>query len=94
MKAPTSRLGQFSLMFVAEFVSFFIIVANTRAFTHSNYGWTAITDGAFSLQNFIMMKLMVDDEKARSFWAGLGYTMGGMLGSLLAIFVTSHYLGF
>lgn len=94
MKAPTSKLGQFSLMFIAELISFFVIVANTRAFTHGNYGWTAITDGAFSLQNFVMLKLMVDDEKARSLWAGLGYTAGGICGSLLAIFVTSHYLGF
>lgn len=93
MKAPTSRLGQFSLGFVAELLSFFIIVANARAYTHGNYGWTAITDCLFSLQSFAMMKLMVDDKNARTWWMGLGYTIGGTIGSLLAILATSH-LGF
>lgn len=93
MNAPTSRLGQFSLMFVAELISFFIIVANTRAYTHGSYLWTAITDTLFSAQAFVMGKLMMDDPKARSWWAGLGCTLGGTCGSLLAIFVTS-ILGF
>ena len=93
MKAPTSRLGQFSLGFFAEMISFFIIVANARAYTHGAYGWTALTDCLFSLQNFAMMKLMIDDQNARTWYLGIGYTIGGMIGSLLAIFVTSH-LGF
>lgn len=88
MKAPSSRLGQFALLFVAEFISFFIIVANTRAFTHDSYFWTAITDTLFSLQSFAMVKLMMDDAKARSWWAGAGATLGGTCGSLLSIYVT------
>lgn len=94
MKAPKTRIGQFCLMFAAEFISFFIIVANTRAYTHSNYMWTAVTDMLFSLQNFIMLKLMIDDQNSRSWWSGLGYTLGGTCGSLLSIFVTSKFLGF
>lgn len=93
MKAPTSRLGQFSLGFVVELISFFIIVANTRAYTHGNYGWTIITDTLFSMQSFCMAKLMMDDKNARTWWMGAGYTVGGTLGSCLAIFVTSR-LGF
>lgn len=93
MKVPKSKLGQFCLFFVAEFISFFIIVANTRAYTKGSYTWTAITDGMFTSQAFIMTKIMVDDSNARSWWAGAGYTVGGTCGSLLAIFVTSH-LGF
>lgn len=94
MKAPKTALGQFSLMFMVELVAFFIVVANTRAYTKGLYTWTAITDMLLSLQSFIMAKLMIDDVNGRSWWAGAGLTLGGACGSLLAIFVTSHYLGF
>lgn len=93
MKAPISRLGQFSLGFIAELICFFIVVANTRAYTHGNYLWTAVTDTLFSLQSFVMSKLMVDDVNARTWYMGAGLTIGGTIGSLLAIFITSH-LGF
>lgn len=94
MRAPKTALGQFSLMFIAELISFFIVVANTRAYTKGLYTWTAVTDMLFSLQTFVMAKLMIDDANGRSWWAGAGFTLGGACGSLLAIFVTSHYLGF
>lgn len=94
MKAPKTKIGQFCLMFMAEFICFFILVANTKAYTHNNYTWTAITDMLFSLQSFTMSKIMIDDPNGRSWWAGAGFTLGGMCGSLVAIFVTSHYLGF
>lgn len=88
MKAPKTRLGQFSLMFITELFSFFIIACNTISYTHGSYFWTAATDTVFSAQAFVMFKLMIDDEKARSWWSGLGCTLGGTCGSLLAIFVT------
>lgn len=90
----STALGTFTLMFVAEFISFFIIVANTRAYTHGNYTWTVVTDTLFSLQSFCMSKLMIDDPKARTWWAGLGFTLGGTLGSCAAIFVTETFLHF
>lgn len=93
MKAPTSRLGQFSLGFVTELICFFIIVANTRAYTHGNYLWTAITDTLFSMQSFCMAKLMMDDPNGRTWYMGVGYTIGGTIGSLLAIFITQR-IGF
>ena len=88
-----TKIGQFSVMFIAELVSFFIIVANTRAFTHGSYTWTAVTDSLFSAQTFAMSKIMIDNPEGRSLWSGIGYTLGGTCGSLLAILVTSR-LGF
>lgn len=90
MKAPQSKLGQFLLMFVTEAISFFIVVANTRAFTEGRYFWTAVTDTLFSAQSFVMFKIMADDKNARSWAAGLGCTLGGTTGSLVSIWVTSH----
>jgi hypothetical protein len=93
LSPPKTKLGQFSLMFITECISFFIIVANTRAFTQGSYLWTAITDTFFSAQAFFMMKLMADNKEARTFWAGLGCTIGGTVGSLLSIYVTKHIFG-
>lgn len=88
MTAPTTRLGQFSLAFAAEMIAFFIIVANTRAYTHGLYLWTALTDMAFSAQSFVVAKYMVDFKECRTFWSGLGFTLGGACGSLLGIWIT------
>lgn len=86
-------MGQFLLMFITELISFFIVVANTRAYTHGFYGWTALTDTLYSAQGFIMFKIMADDENGRTWWAGLGCTLGGTCGSLLAIWCTKHLYG-
>lgn len=88
-KAPTSRWGQFSLGFIVQFFSFFILVLNARAYNHDNYLWTGITDTIFSLTNFAMSKLMIDDENARTWYVALGYSVGGTLGSFAAMFVAS-----
>ncbi len=93
LKFPESKVGQFSVAFIAEAFSFFIIVANTRAFTQGSYAWTAITDTLFSAQSFVMAKLMIDDQRARSWSVGLGLTVGGTVGSLLAIYATKKLYG-
>lgn len=90
MKAPQSSAGQFALMFISQFISFFVIVANIRAFTRDLYGWTALTDGLIVAQNFAVAKLMMQDEKARTWWAGAGATVGGVCGSLCSIWVTKR----
>lgn len=78
---------------MAELISYFIIVANTRAFTQGLYFWTAITDAFFSAQQFILAKAMIDSKDARSFSSGLGCVLGGTSGSLLAIWVTKTLYG-
>lgn len=78
---------------MAEAFSFFVIVANTRAYTQGNYFWTAATDTLFSAQCFLMSKLMIDDVRARSWSTGLGFTIGGTIGSLLGIYATKKLYG-
>lgn len=90
---PASRAGQFVFFFCETFISYFVIVANTRAFTQGNYLWTAITDSLFTLQGFIVAKLMIDDKDGRTFWCGAGSTLGGTLGSLASIWCTKHLYG-
>lgn len=92
-RVPKTRVGQFFFFAVAEFISYFVIVANTRAFTQGSYLWTAVTDSLFTMQAFVVAKLMIDDPNGRSFWAGAGCTIGGTLGSLCSIYVTKKFYG-
>jgi hypothetical protein len=93
MTVPKTSAGQFCMFFVAELLAYFIIVANTRAFTHGLYFWTAITDAFFSAQQFFFAKLMIDDPAARSWASGAGCVLGGTCGSLIAIWVTKTLYG-
>ena len=83
----------FAIAFVAEFFCNFVIVANTRAFTLGNYGWTAFTEVLFITQTFWVAKWMVEAKDARGKAAYLGFLFGGTLGSLAAIFTTKHLYG-
>jgi hypothetical protein len=93
MRLPKTKLGMFLLFGIAEFFSFFIIVANTRAIAQGSYLWTAVTDTLFSAQSFLFAKLMIDNKEARSWSAGLGITIGGTCGSLLSIWLTKILYG-
>lgn len=90
---PKSWYGQFFFFAACEFICYFIIVANTRAFTAGSYKWTAITDMAFTSQQFALGVVMIDDKDSRTFWSGLGCVLGGCAGSLLSIWVTKHFYG-
>jgi hypothetical protein len=93
MKAPQSKIGQFWFAFGTQFVSYFIIVANTRALAQASYLWTAVTDTLFTAQSFAVAKFMIDNKECRTWYAGLGMTIGGTVGSLFAIFITKHLYG-
>lgn len=81
---------QFWFFFGMEFFAYFLIVANTRAFTLGLYGWTALTDCIFSFSNFYFISKVAKTE-SRAAWAG--YTLGGTLGSLASIWLTVHVYG-
>jgi hypothetical protein len=83
----------FAIAALTEFVSFFIIVLNTRAFTHALIGWTMLTDALFITQSFLVSKWMVEDRNARGPSAFLGFLIGGELGSVLAILLTTKIYG-
>jgi hypothetical protein len=81
---------EFCFFFCVEALSYFLIVANTRAFTQGLYFWTASTDFVFAGSNFFLIrKVAKTDTKAA--WAG--YTFGGTCGSLISMWITIHIYG-
>lgn len=83
-------MSQFWKAAAAEWVSFFIIVLNTRAFTQGSYFWTLLTDFLFITQAFFVAKWMIEAKEARSWSAYWGFVTGGTWGSLTAIWVSEH----
>jgi hypothetical protein len=90
VKIPSSRLGRFSLFFLSEMLSFFIISINNIALNHGKYLWTMATDMVLVFQGMVVSKLMIEDEKSRDWNSIFGFTFGGAAGSALAICVTQH----
>lgn len=52
--------------------------------------WTGFTSIIFSLQTFMLGKMMVEDAGTRSWSSGAGTVAGGCVGDLLSIWVTEH----
>lgn len=92
IKVPQSKLGRFFFFAGTQFLSYFVFVANTRAFTSGLYGWTALTDGWLAMQGFIMIRLISKGE-GDGFWELAGTVLGGVAGSLSSIWVTKHLYG-
>lgn len=88
MKVPQTKLGQFFFFFFAQFLSYFLIVANTRAYTHDYYVWTVVSDSMLSAQSFLLGKLAIENIGARGLWAFMGTFLGGASGSVASIFLT------
>lgn len=87
---PKTDLGICTLLFLTELISFFILCANTRAEAKGNIFWTAATNMAFDLVNFVIIKWIAEDSKFRTWQAGFSGSLGGALGSVLSIYVTTH----
>lgn len=85
-------MNQFFLFAGTQCLSYFLFVANGRAYTQGNYTWTAITDALYAAQSFFLIRRLVKEE-ANNAWAFAGYVIGGTLGSLLSIAVTKHIYG-
>jgi lipopolysaccharide export LptBFGC system permease protein LptF len=77
-------------LFALNLIQFFVIVANTRAYTQGNYFWTAVTDLAFCFLAFTLTKSIAESKTWKD---RVGYALGGTLGALLAIAATKVLYG-
>jgi len=92
MKTLTSaEWKEVALMFTMQFVSYLLLVVNYRAVTQTRYFSIAWTDFAIASMGFFVFRRIAKNE-ANSISQWLGYASGGMVGSLLGVFL-SHYFG-
>lgn len=93
IKVPQSALGRFAFCYLSELISFFIIATNFRALAKGYILWTVCTDGLIVLQNTIIGKIMIENEKTRDGLSIAAFTLGGMGGSALSILLTRYIWG-
>jgi hypothetical protein len=84
-------MRDFLTMFASQLCAYLLITINYRAVARGNYLWTAATDLSFAAFNFGLIRRIAKSE-TRSAW--LGYTLGGCVGSLLGIFLSTSLKGF
>src|SRR5271163_650465 len=66
IKVPESTVGRCFFCFSSELLSFFIIATNFRALAKGYIVWTVATDGLIVLQNTIVSKIFIENDKTRS----------------------------
>lgn len=84
-------MSEFLLMFGSQLCAYLLITLNYRAVAHASYVGTAASDLIFVAFNFGFIQRIA---KANSTSAWVGYTLGGVVGSLLGIFVSTRLKGF
>jgi len=96
LHAPKTPLGQCLFFAITQFSSYFLFVASIRATAQGNYVWTVIVDSVYGAQAFMMAmvisRLAIKDD-SRGLWGGIGYTIGGALGSIMGIYLTKIWYG-
>ena len=92
MRLPKTGIGLFSLMFSVELSAFFVSTAYGRAVVQANYLWSSIAVLLLVSQNFVIIKIMADEPRGRSWVALLGCAAGAVCGTILSIYITKHFL--
>lgn len=85
-------MKNFLIVFFSQFAIYFLIIANNRAFNRDDYFLAGSTDMLFaSLQFFIIKRIAKDEDK--SYATFTGYVLGGVIGTLVSMYVSKEFLG-
>jgi hypothetical protein len=83
-----SHWRSFAKFGALQSVNFVIAVANIRALAHLQYGWAVLTDGLICI---LMWTIIKQIGEARDPYAKVGYVLGGMVGSLVGMWITNMW---
>jgi len=79
-------------MFIVQVINWSLLCINIRAVAHANYLQIALTDFTIASINFFVIKKIAKEEnETRAQW--LGYSIGGVCGSILGTFISQLLLG-
>lgn len=76
-----------------QFLSWSICTISWRSVAQANYLASVITDTTFATVNFFLIKRIAKDKDDATFTSWLGYTVGGVLGTLFGIYSSIYLLG-
>ena len=73
-------------MFIIQLVNYSLLVINFRAVAQANYFWSAITDFTIASFSFFVIKKIAKSDDSFHLW--LGYSLGGLAGSIVGIWIS------
>lgn len=86
-----TRLQTFLLFFTIQFVNFGIWVLDVRFVSQANYTLAVISDALYCTLNFALIRKIAQTEET---WTGyLGYTLGGVAGTIVGIWLSKLMTG-
>lgn len=74
------------ILFIIQLVNYALLVINFRAVAQANYLWSALTDFTIASFSFFVIKKIAKSEDSFHLW--LGYAMGGLVGSVVGIWIS------
>ena len=83
-----SQLTRLAILFFGQGLNFLIAITNIRAASKGYILTTGISDFLFCLVNFVLIQRIAS---AGSGLEILAYALGGMVGSMAAVYLTKHW---
>ena len=75
-----------SLLFFAQVINYGLIVVNYRAVAQASYFWSGLSDFVLASFSFFIIKKIAKSEDSWHLW--FGYALGGLVGSLVGIYLS------
>jgi len=85
------KIKEFLLMFVIQIVNYSLLCINYRAVAQAHYAQSAITDFIIASLSFFVIKKIAHGDDTFHQW--LGYAFGGVVGSIIGIYLSTILLG-
>ena len=85
------KLKEFLLMFLIQVVSYGLLCINYRAVAQAHYFWASISDFAIATLGYFVIKRLANSDNTFHQW--LGYSLGGVAGSIFGIYLSTVLLG-
>lgn len=85
------KIKEFSIMFIIQVVSYGLLCINYRSVAQAHYLWASLSDFAIATLGYFVIKRLATSDETLHQW--LGYALGGVVGSLFGIWLSTVILG-
>lgn len=85
------KIKEALLMFIVQVVSYSLLCVNYRAVAQAHYLQSAVSDFAIATLGYFVIKRIANSDNSMHQW--FGYAMGGVVGSIVGIWISKLLLG-
>jgi hypothetical protein len=85
------KIKESAIMFAVQVVSYSLLCINYRAVAQAHYFQSAVSDFAIATLGYFVIKRIANSDNSLHQW--LGYSMGGVVGSIVGIWLSKVLLG-